>query len=126
LKFDDLSSAIDLECDLELMLVTDRWDIVKTLNSDLNTWLSEDYFRQLFSDISEYKVSETVFVFESFERVYKSSGIKKRLSTQLNLNWNNFDGFQCTTEILEFYMVPKNLSWVLYANRDFCQFANSY
>ena len=123
MNFDDLKSIIDAENDQELKLISISWEITKNSNSELKSWLSEDQFNQIFSKTSEYLGNDTVFVFETFERIYKDSGLTKRLTEQLDLNWVNFDDFQSSTEILYFYMVPKSLNWVLYANRDFWQFA---
>ena len=123
MNFDDLKSIIDTEYDQELKLTSNSWEITKNSNSELKPWLSKEHFNQTFLKISEYEDNDTVFVFESFERKYKESGITKRLSEKLDLNWTNFDAFQSNTEILYFYMVPKSLNWVLYANRDFWQFA---
>ncbi len=123
MNFDDLKSIIDTENDQELKLASNSWEITKNSNSELKSWLSEDQFNQIFSKLSEYQNNDTVFVFESFERIYKDSGLTKRLTEQLDLNWANFNAFQSSTEILYFYMVPKSLNWVLYANRDFWQFA---
>ena len=123
MNFDDLKSIIDTENDQELKLTSNFWEITKNSNSELKPWLSEDQFNQVFSNLLEYQNNDTVFVFESFERIYKDSGLTKRLTEQLDLNWANFKSFQSDTEILYFYMVPKSLNWVLYANRDFWQFA---
>jgi hypothetical protein len=123
LNFDDLKSIIDTENDHELKLTSNSWEITKNSNSELKLWISEDQFNQVFSNLLEYQNNDTVFVFESFERIYKDSGLTKRLTEQLDLNWANFNAFQSSTEILYFYMVPKSLNWVLYANRDFWQFA---
>jgi hypothetical protein len=123
LNFDDLKSIIDIENDQELKLTSNSWDITKNSNSELGPWLSEDQFNQVFSKLSECQNNDTVFVFESFERIHKDSGLTKRLTEQLDLNWVNFNAFQSSTEILYFYMVSKSLNWVLYANRDFWQFA---
>ncbi|GAA66137.1 MULTISPECIES: hypothetical protein [unclassified Pseudoalteromonas] len=123
MNFDDLKSIIDTENDQELKLTSNFWEITKNSNSELKPWLSEDQFNQIFSNLLEYQNNETVFVFESFERIYKDSGLTKRLTEQLDLNWASFNAFQSDTEILYFYMVPKSLNWVLYANRDFWQFA---
>ena len=123
MNFDDLKSIIDTENDQELKLTSNFWEITKSSNSELKSWLSEDQFNQVFSNLLEYQNNDTVFVFESFERIYKDSGLTKRLTEQLDLNWANFNAFQSATEILYFYMVPKSLNWVLYANRDFWQFA---
>nr|WP_241737586.1 hypothetical protein [Neptunicella marina] len=118
-----MKSIIDLRSDQELNVVSSDWQITKKPNSQSNNWLSEDQFNQIFSKTAEFQDSDTVFVFEPFERTYKISGLTKRLTEQLDLNWANFDAFQSSTEILFFYMVPKSLNWVLYANRDFWQFA---
>ncbi|WP_165727723.1 hypothetical protein [Pseudoalteromonas sp. 31A1] len=123
MNFDDLKSIIDTENDQELKLTSNSWEITKNSNSELKPWLSEDQFNQVFSNLLEYQNNDTVFVFESFERIYKDSGLTKRLTEQLDLNWANFNAFQSSTEILYFYMVPKSLNWVLYTNRDFWQFA---
>ncbi|MCL1047507.1 hypothetical protein L2737_19585 [Shewanella electrodiphila] len=123
MNFDGLKSIIDTENDQELKLTSNFWEITKNSNSELKPWLSEDQFNQVFSNLLEYQNNDTVFVFESFERIYKDSGLTKRLTEQLDLNWANFNSFQSDTEILYFYMVPKSLNWVLYANRDFWQFA---
>tara|TARA_B110000438_G_C15809892_1_gene649142 strand:+ start:2789 stop:3169 length:381 start_codon:yes stop_codon:yes gene_type:complete len=123
LNFDDLKSIIDTENDHELKLTSNSWEITKNSNSELKPWISEDQFNQVFSNLLEYQNNDTVFVFESFERIYKDSGLTKRLTEQLDLNWANFNTFQSSTEILYFYMVPKSLNWVLYANRNFWQFA---
>ena len=123
MNFDDLKSIIDTENDHELKLTSNSWEITKNSNSELKPWISEDQFNQVFSNLLEYQNNDTVFVFESFERIYKDSGLTKRLTKQLDLNWANFNAFQSSTEILYFYMVPKSLNWVLYANRDFWQFA---
>ena len=123
MNFDDLKSIIDTENDQELKLTSNSWEITKNSNSELKPWLSEDQFNQVFSNLLEYQNNDTVFVFESFERIYKDSGLTKRLTEQLDLNWANFNAFQSSIEILYFYMVPKSLNWVLYTNRDFWQFA---
>ena len=123
MHFDDLKSIIDLKSDQELNVVSPDWVIKKKPNSESNNWFSEEQFNQVFSKISELQYPDTVFVFESFERTYKTSGLTKRLTEEFDMNWANFDAFQWSTEILFFYMVPKSLNWVLYANRDFWQFA---
>ncbi|WP_153912534.1 hypothetical protein [Shewanella sp. TC10] len=123
MNFDDLNSIIDTDNDQELKLTSNYWEITKNSNSELKPWLSEAQFNQVFSNLLEYQNNDTVFVFESFERIFKDSGLTKRLTEQLNLNWANFNAFQSSTDILYFYMVPKSLNWVLYANRDFWQFA---
>jgi hypothetical protein len=123
LNFDDLKSIIDTENDHELKLTSNSWEITKNSNSVLKPWISEYLFNLVFSNLLEYQNNDTVFVFESFERIYKDSGLTKRLTEQLDLNWANFNTFQSSTEILYFYMVPKSLNWVLYANRNFWQFA---
>jgi lipid II:glycine glycyltransferase (peptidoglycan interpeptide bridge formation enzyme) len=83
----------------------------------LKPWLSEYQLNLVFSKLSEYQNNDIVF--ECFERIYKNSGLTKSLTEQINLNWADFDAFQSSTEILYFYMIPKSLNWVLYANRDF-------
>ncbi|MDO6548709.1 hypothetical protein [Pseudoalteromonas carrageenovora] len=123
MNFDDLKSIIDTESDQELKLTSYTWEIIKNSNSELKPWLSEDQFNQSFSKLPEYQNNDTVFVFESFERMYKVTGLTKRLTEQVNLNWTDFDAFQSSTDILCFYMVPQNLNWTFYANRDFWQFA---
>lgn len=123
MNFDDLKSIIDTESDQELKLTSYTWEIIKNSNSELKPWLSEDQFNQSFSKLPEYQNNDTVFVFESFERMYKGTGLTKRLTEQVKLNWTDFDAFQSSTEILCFYMVPPNLNWTFYANRDFWQFA---
>ncbi len=123
LNFDDLKSFIKTENDQELKVISDSWIVNKGINSELKPWLSKEQFNQIFSDTHEYQSNDTVFVFESFERIYKGSGLTKRLNESIALSWANFDAFQTTTDILYFYMVPKSLNWVLYANRDFWQFA---
>ncbi len=123
MNFVDLKLIIDTENDQELVLTNGSWEVTKNSNSELKPWLTEDQFNQVFSSTAEYQNNATVFVFESFERVYKNSGLTKRLNEQLDLNWPNFDAFQSSTDILYFYMVPQNLNWVLCANRDFWQFA---
>ncbi|MBH0058917.1 hypothetical protein I6F65_18400 [Pseudoalteromonas sp. SWXJZ94C] len=125
MHFDELKSIIDTENDQELSLTSNSWEIIKNANSELKPWLTEEKFNLIFRATSEFKNDETVFVFESFERTYKQSGLAKRLTEQLNLKWSKFDKFQSSTEIIYFYMVPKSLNWVLYANRDFWQFAKS-
>ncbi|MEK0160207.1 hypothetical protein WLQ65_13885 [Pseudoalteromonas piscicida] len=123
MNFDDLKSIIDTDNDQQLVLKSDSWKITKNLNSEVKPWLTEKQFNQVFTGTSEFNENSSVFVFESFERTYKESGVTKRLEAQLDLNWANFDVFQSSTDILYFYMVPKNLNWILYANRDFWQFA---
>ncbi|WP_064668135.1 hypothetical protein [Pseudoalteromonas prydzensis] len=123
MHFDELKSIIDTENDQELSLTSNSWEIIKNSNSEVHNWLSKEQFNLIFSSVSESKYGETVFVFETLERKYKHSGLTKRLSVQLNLKWSKFDKFQSSTEIIYFYMVPKSLNWVLYANRDFWQFA---
>ena len=123
MNFDDLKSIIDTKNDQELKLTSNSWEITKNFNSELKPWLSEEQFNQVFSNLLEFQNNDTATVFESFERIYKDSGLTKRLTEQLDLNWVNFNAFQNSTDILCFYMVPKNLNWVLYGNRDFWQFA---
>ena len=120
---DELKSIIDTENDQELTITCDLWEITKNSNSELKPWLTEEQFNQIFSETIELQNNSSVFVFESFERVCKSSGLTTRLSERLELNWAEFDAFQSSTDILYFYMVPRALNWVLYANRDFWQFA---
>ena len=123
MNFDDLKSIIDTKNDQELKLTSNSWEITKNFNSELKPWLSEEQFNQVFSNLLEFQNNDTATVFESFERIYKDSGLTKRLTEQLDINWVNFNAFQNSTDILCFYMVPKNLNWVLYGNRDFWQFA---
>ena len=72
MNFDDLKSIIDTENDQELKLTSNFWEITKSSNSELKSWLSEDQFNQVFSNLLEYQNNDTVFVFESFERIYLS------------------------------------------------------
>ncbi|QQX79212.1 hypothetical protein JK628_16860 [Shewanella sp. KX20019] len=123
MKFDDLKSIIDIENDLELNLISSDWAMIQGENSELDNWLTKEDFEQLFSPLPEFKSNETVFAFEKFERIYKSTGEIRRLSGSFHLNWKDFSDFQDTTDILCFYLVSPKLSWVLYANRDVWQFA---
>lgn len=123
LKFESLKSIMNVSNDLELIIHSPEWHVTKAQNSIDGTWLTEEEFIQLFNVLNEFKNNETVYVFETFERVYKSSGLTKRLNQKFQLNWSNFEDFQHSTEILCFYLVPENLSWVPYANRDAWQFA---
>ncbi|MCE9854299.1 hypothetical protein LZ629_19370, partial [Shewanella chilikensis] len=72
---------------------------------------------------SEHSNNISVYAFETFERTYTSTGLTKRLNAEFELNWESFDRFQSSTDILFLYVVPKNLSWIFYANRDWWQFA---
>ncbi|MEL7581426.1 hypothetical protein AADY36_19070 [Pseudoalteromonas sp. D15MCD-2] len=126
MEFDDLKSIIDVSRDLELTLKSPNWEVIKYPISDSGSWMSKELFLKVFSETSEYKNSDEVFAFESFERMYKATGKTNRLNAEFNLNWADFNNFQESTEILYFYLVPQNLSWVLYGNRDFWQFAKGY
>ena len=123
LNFEDLKNVVDLESQAELSMVDADWSITKEENSENHNWLAKQKFEAFFIPTNEYKNTEIIYAFESFERTYKKSGIKKRLTDRLELNWESFDNFQSSTDILFLYLIPKSLDWVFFANRDFCYFA---
>lgn len=125
MQFDDLKSIIDVESDLELNLLSSDWAMIQGKTSELGNWLNENDFEQIFSNTPEFKSNEIVFVFETFDRLYKSTSEIKRLNDSFHLDWNSFSSFQNATDILCFYLVSAKLNWVLYANRDIWQFAKA-
>jgi hypothetical protein len=123
MNFDDLKSILALDDDHEINLIDNDWLLTKGFNSDNHNWLSKEQFDAVFISTSEHSNNTSVYTFETFERTYKSTGLIKRLKSEFKLNWESFDKFQSSTEILFLYVVPKNLSWIFYANRDWWQFA---
>lgn len=123
LNFDDLKSILDLESDQKFSLIDKDWLLTQGCNSDNHNWLSKEQFDAVFISTDEHLNNTSVYAFETFERTYKSTGLTKRLKAELELNWKSFDIFQSSTDILFLYVVPKNLSWIFYANRDWWQFA---
>jgi hypothetical protein len=109
--------------DHEIKLIDNDWSLTKGSNSDEHNWLSRAQFDALFISTSEHSNNISVYAFETFERTYVSTGLTKRLKAEFELNWESFDKFQSTTDILFLCVVPKNLTWIFYANRDWWQFA---
>ncbi|QBF81647.1 hypothetical protein EXU30_02275 [Shewanella maritima] len=126
MQFNDLKSVLDTDNENGLTFLSPNWRISQFPIIGGDQWISEEQFHEVFSVIGEYQTDEKVFIFETFERVYKATGVTKRLNSELNLNWASFKHFQQSTDILCFYLVPENLSWVFYGNRECCLFAKSY
>jgi hypothetical protein len=122
LKYEDLKSIINLENDSELHLVNNDWFLAEGCNHVIGEWLSKGDFLKLFSDLSQYVENEKIYVFETFERIYKSNGIAKRLCADFNFNWDDFSKFQNSSDMISFYLVPNDLSWVFYVNDDYWAF----
>ncbi|MFT2089954.1 hypothetical protein [Paraglaciecola sp. 2405UD69-4] len=114
MKFTDLNRIVNTDSDIELSVKNSDWTEIKSLVTAPAGWLTEQEFSSIFSGMS----NQIVFAFESFERISKSTGIKKRLSSHFLLNWDNFDAFQRNTDILFLYLVSSDLAWVFYGNRD--------
>ena len=123
MQFDVLKSVLDIDHENELVLLSPNWEVTKFPIIESGHWFSEEQFHEVFSVVGEYQSNEKVFTFETFERVYKTIGLVKRLNSEFNLDWTSFNNFQRSTDILSFYLVHPNLSWVLYGNRDYCLFA---
>ena len=126
MQFDELKSVLDIDNENELILLSPNWEVTQLPITESGHWLSEEQFHKVFSIVGEYQSNEKVFVFETFERAYKTTGLVKRLNSEFNLNWTSFNNFQQSTDILSFYLVHPNLSWVFYGNRDYCLFAKGY
>lgn len=123
MNFDNLKSILLLDNAYEFSLVDKDWQITRGCNSDDHNWLSKEQFEAVFLSTVEHSCNAPVYAFETFERTYKSTGLTKRLSAEIKLNWESFDTFKNSTDILFLYVVPKSLNWVFYANRDWWQFA---
>ena len=123
MNFLSLDSIIDTSLKDDLYLRDGSWKIVKGLNSQTEQWLDLAAFTNVFSDTPEFKNAESVWAFETFERTYRKSGESKRLSYSFQFTIESFFEFQKSTEILELYLVPQNLTWVFYANRDNWKYA---
>ncbi|GLP95048.1 hypothetical protein [Paraferrimonas sedimenticola] len=123
MQFDELKSVLDTDNENELILLSPNWKVSQFPNTESGHWLSKEQFHEVFSVIGKCQSDVNVFAFETFERVYKATGSTKRLNSEFNLNWTSFNNFQRSTDILCFYLVPQNLSWVFYGNRDYCLFA---
>jgi hypothetical protein len=123
MNFDDLKSILVLDDEHEIRLIDSDWLLTKGFNSDDHNWVSKEQFDAVFLSTDEHLNNAHVYAFETFERTYKSTGLTKRLKAELELNWESFEHFQRSTDILILYVVPKNLSWIFYANRDWWQFA---
>jgi hypothetical protein len=119
MDFSCLTKIICSEQDLDLRPTNPDWKLVDSVISVSHGWLTEHEFNLCFSSF----IGELVFAFETFERVNKASGISNRLEQSFVLNWMNFKEFQETTAIILVYVVPVELNWVFYANRDKWQFA---
>ena len=126
MQFDELKSVLDIDNENELILLSPNWEVTQFSITESRHLFSEKQFHEVFSVVGESQGNEKVFAFETFERVYKTTGEVKRLNSEFNLNWNSFNNFQQSTDILSFYLVPQNLSWVFYGNRDYCLFAKGY
>jgi hypothetical protein len=122
-NFLSLDSIIDTSLKDDLYLRDGSWKIVSGLNSETEQWLDLAAFTNIFSDTPELKNAESVWAFETFERTYHKSGESKRLSCSFQFTIKSFFEFQKSTEILELYLVPQNLTWVFYANRDNWKYA---
>lgn len=114
MEFIELNQIIDTDTDIELSVRDSEWPKVVSAITASSGWLNKIEFNSLFTQYT----NQAVFAFETFERVYKKTGIKKRLSSSFDLTWDNFDAFQRNTDILFLYLVSSKLSWVFYANRD--------
>jgi hypothetical protein len=122
-NFLSLDSIIHTSLEDDLYLRDGSWKIVSGLNSETEQWLSLAAFTNVFTDTPEFKNADSVWVFEVFERIYNRTGESKRLSDSFQFTIESFFEFQKSTEILEFYLVPQNLTWVFYANRDNWKYA---
>jgi hypothetical protein len=121
--FSCLDSIIDTSLRDDLYLRDGSWKIVEGLNSETEQWLDLGTFTKIFAETPEFRNSESVCVFETFERIYHKSKESKRLSDTFQFTTEAFFEFQKSTEILELYLVPQNLAWVFYANRDNWKYA---
>ena len=119
MDFSSLSKIVNTEQDLELLPVCPDWKIVGANLSVEHGWLTEEEFNLSLGQF----IGQSVFAFETFERVNKSTNAKQRLEESFVLNWLNFKKFQETTNMLFVYVVSEHLNWVFYANRDKWQFA---
>lgn len=126
MQFEELKSVLDIDNENELTLLSPKWKVTQLPIAESGYWILEEQFHEVFSNVGEYQSNEKVFVFETFERVYKTTGVVKRLNSEFKLNWTRFNNFQQSTDILCFYLVPQNLSWFFYGNRDYCLFAKGY
>jgi hypothetical protein len=122
-NFLSLDSIIDTALKDDLYLRDESWEVVKGLNSETEQWLDLAAFTKVFTDTPEFKNAESVWAFEIFGRIYHKSGESKRLSDSFQFTIESFFKFQKSTEILELYLVPQNLTWVFYANRDNWKYA---
>lgn len=114
MEFIELNQIIDIDTDIELTVRDSAWQKVTSPITASSGWLNKIEFTSLFTPYT----NQEVFAFETFERVSKETGLKKRLTSNFILTWENFDAFQKNTDILFLYLVSSKLNWVLYANRD--------
>ncbi len=114
MEFIELNQIVDTDTDIELSVRDSEWPKVVSSITASTGWLNKIEFNSLFSSYT----NQVVFAFESFERISKSTGTKKRLTSSFKLTWDNFDEFQKNTDILFLYLVSSKLSWVFYGNRD--------
>lgn len=114
MEFIELNQIIDIDTDIELTVRDSAWQKVTSSITASSGWLNKIEFTSLFTPYT----NQEVFAFETFERVSKKTGVKKRLTSNFVLTWENFDAFQKNTDILFLYLVSSKLNWVLYANRD--------
>ncbi|GAC27893.1 hypothetical protein [Brumicola pallidula] len=122
MKFSRLDEIINTSEDIELSFKDAAW---KTTTNNIKNdvgWLSEDEYHAVFDTVPQ----QTVYAFETFERVSKATGLSTRLSTSFVLGWESFNKFQQSTDILFLYVVSEQLDWVFYGNRDIWSFSTRY
>lgn len=119
MDFSCLKKIVHIEQDLDLLPVNPNWKLFDSVLAVSHGWLTEEEFNLYLKRF----IGQMVFAFETFNRVDKSTGASKRLEHSFVLSWINFKEFQETTNILFVYIVPEELNWVFYANRDKWQFA---
>ena len=122
MKFTRLDEIINTSEDMELSVKDAAWKVITNhIKNDVG-WLTEDEYHAVFSVVPR----QTVYAFETFERVSKATGVSKRLSTSFVLSWESFNEFQQSTDILFLYVVAEKLDWVFYGNRDKWSFSTRY
>lgn len=122
MKFSSLDKIINTSEDTRLSVRDETCKVVtNNIKNDVG-WLSEDEYLDVFNAIPR----QTVYVFETFERINKTTGLRKRLSSSFVLSWQSFNKFQQSTDILFLYIVTEHLDWVFYGNRDIWSFSTRH
>jgi hypothetical protein len=114
MEFIELNQILNTDTDIVLSVKNSDWSkVIRSITASTG-WLNKSEFNSLLTPY----INQQVFAFETFERVSKKTGIKKRITSSFSLTWDNFDTFQKNTDILFLYLVSSKLDWVFYANRD--------